>query len=608
MVFPDSSDGKHTPPLLGKTPAVSDRILAFALDFAFVMPICQVLVAPLWRRIETLLYTSPRSVELMVAGLTAFSIVFVFAIAYQTIFLHLLGATPGKFFLKLRVISIETGTKPNWGAAFTRSLTWCVELVLFFGAPFLEVLGQRHRRGAHDRLSETMVITLKTQSDAGPHPLEIKFVRQILVLLTAVTFMWVGTAVVRLYEMGERGEFSQKELEADDYLCERVAKNSKNRTDEALALFLLGQVDEDCVERESDFALWTQSEELHSWAYLAQSFLNQSDRKISDEYLKEACKEKEGEACELSKKISVAENDSGFVWSSLTARVLHLESLKRAGRFKEVLASVKRFPVEGFREALSEYHLKALWAMNRKEEARGMFQAQAIFTTEKFKKEEAAWMCFQEMQDGCDLNRTISSCDLLANQASFSSASQAWTSMKLRECRSQAADDSRLYAVDEPEFLDLYQAYRTEGREKKKMNLQRVAKQLGAGEMQNYALLELIQLSETAEDLKNVFALLESSKNRDWDFMGVAMKAFSKAYERREFEVAFELSQLVDEGHFQTWNLSRQLVMATYWAGKKATALAMLRKLPSEKPSREIASEKKNDWEEVRSALLQESK
>ena len=74
---------------------------------------------------------------------------------YNTLFLGLWSATPGKRILRLKVILMEGG-KLDWKLAFVRSLFTLVSGVcLFLG--YLWALWERDRRGWHDLLAGTRV-------------------------------------------------------------------------------------------------------------------------------------------------------------------------------------------------------------------------------------------------------------------------------------------------------------------------------------------------------------------------------------------------------------------------------------------------------------------
>jgi uncharacterized RDD family membrane protein YckC len=94
------------------------------------------------------------------------SVIFVILIlAYYLYFWGLLGYTPGKFLLGLRIVRRD-GRKLSIGRAFLRFFGyWVSALPLFLG--FAWIIFDRRRQGWHDKLADTQVIYIGRKSPRG---------------------------------------------------------------------------------------------------------------------------------------------------------------------------------------------------------------------------------------------------------------------------------------------------------------------------------------------------------------------------------------------------------------------------------------------------------
>lgn len=76
---------------------------------------------------------------------------------YQTFFVALYGATPGKKAVKIRVVSIQSAATPTWGAAFNRAIFRLLSEIIFY-LGFLWALFDSNNQGWHDRTAGTVVV------------------------------------------------------------------------------------------------------------------------------------------------------------------------------------------------------------------------------------------------------------------------------------------------------------------------------------------------------------------------------------------------------------------------------------------------------------------
>jgi uncharacterized RDD family membrane protein YckC len=89
--------------------------------------------------------------RILLASLAAVLLVFVYFIFFWT----LIGQTPGKMMLGLRVVSVDGGSVTLW-QAIRRVIGYLVSYILYLG--YLWVLIDNHRQGWHDKIANTYVI------------------------------------------------------------------------------------------------------------------------------------------------------------------------------------------------------------------------------------------------------------------------------------------------------------------------------------------------------------------------------------------------------------------------------------------------------------------
>jgi hypothetical protein len=78
---------------------VVDRLLGFVLDVLLFMPLCSLILAQIFRRIEYFYQVSPNSSEFYVLLGVGVAFSLILAIIFQGLCLMLWGKTPGQFFL-----------------------------------------------------------------------------------------------------------------------------------------------------------------------------------------------------------------------------------------------------------------------------------------------------------------------------------------------------------------------------------------------------------------------------------------------------------------------------------------------------------------------------
>lgn len=586
---------------------VADRLLAFAIDFFLFSPVVHLLLSFLIRKIEVMRVTAPDSTELIALFFVAGVLTIAFVVSLQTFFLVWVGATPGKYFLKLRVIPFDLEKDAvSWPQALLRSVLWILEVALFF-VPFLEILSHKKRRALHDRASETVVVTLKAVGDSGPHQLESHFIRQVLVVCTLVVLSWAFFGVGRAYRMSLAGSYKKAEMAENGQLCQFIEDGSLNRVDEALALFLADAVSDECVYLESDFALWTADNNLKAWASLAMAVVSKSDTKLSESYLQRTCElAPENEACALSnyflgkdskKNLAKLGQDSSMdEGSSLSAKVLQVMSKERSAHLSAMASSLQKLEHPALVPFKLKHQVKAYWAEHDLEKARGVFQGGVLSLGSQAREEISTWMCLEEMQQECSPASVSMACRDLKKEGPSDNLEFAWASIKASECsRSSNAVLSRFKDLfsKRKDFKKLAEAMLNE----KKMSVSRQAAEFeeiatkGTGLLKRWALNEWIERARSSSSWEKIFELLDEADRQDWTWQRQAMKAMTLSFAMGAYDATYQFAGLLEGDLIQRWNLDKQQLVAAYKVGDFKLARTLAAKYSLDQGSRLPASQ-----------------
>ncbi len=604
-----NSDENSSPRL--RLASVADRLLAFAIDFFLFSPVVHLLLSFLLRKIEVMRITAPDSVELTGLMLVGLVLTVVFVISLQTVFLVLLGATPGKYFLKLRVRPIDASfdssasAKLSWPQALVRSVLWVIEVALFF-VPFLEVLSHSKRRALHDRAAETVVVTLKAEGDSGPHKLESHFIRQVLVVCTLVVTSWIFFGVGRAYRMSLAGSYKKEELAESGQLCQFVDDKSNNRVDEALALFLADAVSDECVYLESDFALWGADSNAKSWASLAMAVVNKGDKKLSESYLQKTCEiAPENEACELSKyflgKGSAPSSQLALnkiqplVGNSLSFKVLQAMSKERQSDFSGMSAVLQKIDHPALIPFKLKNQVKAYWAEHDFEKARGVFQGGLLSLGASSREEISTWMCLEEIQQKCTPAEVSSACRDLKTEGSSDDLEFAWAAIKSKDCsRSTEPVLARFKELltKRKDFKKLAETLLNEKQLSKSRQLAQFEDLAlhANGILKRWALTEWIERASTNSSWEKIFKLLDESDRRDWTWQNQTIKAFTMSFSSGAYGFSHQFAGLLESDTIKRWSLEKQQLLAAFKAGDLENARSLAKSIRSESQARSPAS------------------
>lgn len=409
---------------------VQDRFLAFAFDAALCFPVLFVLLKPLWRKIQYLSITAVDSTELKVLLILGALFTVLLFVLFNAICLYKWGATPGKKIFQIRVISTNGAEKIGFSQAALRSFVWAWQ-VLCLGIPFMEVLSHHDRQPWHDRLGETMVLTRKKIRSDSPHWLEQHFFRNLYWALFAVIAITVGLEVRTLMVESFHGELKREELVKDGYLCSQLSDNlpteSTNRLDFGLGLYLIGQVNSECIENELDFALWAQDEEQMPWAYLARGFLSEAAGNPADQEFSKACPGDEGHpvVCAIAawKKTGTVSELLKDTW---LYKVAHLKELIKQGQFEELKAHINGNSWPSM--LLSYAQSKGLQSLVVRGKTAAFEESYPLVTAawdHEQRLEIGSWACLAQLTKNCKDKIESSACENLRTEVTNFSG-RAW--------------------------------------------------------------------------------------------------------------------------------------------------------------------------------------
>lgn len=455
-----------------------DRFLAVFFDFSIFSPIIGFVLLPLLSMVEKVYQSSGSSLETFVYMSILIINIILLTVVFMATSLFLFSATPGKIFLKLRVVN-EEGKSLNLHQSFMRSIFWVLEF-FFCGIPFLEIFSDSHRRPIHDRVARTMVITLKKTQTKVPNLQEAHLVKQILMLSSLAFASCILILSSSFQNLAEKGEFKKAELAEAGYLCDAVTQNTKkeeSRILKATTLFLAEEIPKECLLSEVDFVFWRPLPVERDWAYLARAFISSDNKKIKEEYLNRVCDEdSHGLACQFAQyeanpKTQKLETLVERAENNDEKNLVHLKLAVESYESGNYISAEKSFRQIASASGLEAFALKGvmktLWALNKKETSLGVYLATFPQLRPEEKIEISAWSCHEQVDLDCS-SKLRSSCQDLRDQFSnekYVSEPQADSYVALAfirdtECRKNEKQNWKSYQGLFQKRKDVYQFVR----------------------------------------------------------------------------------------------------------------------------------------------------
>lgn len=379
MLFPDLSAPeahKNEARFQNKYPVafISDRFLALILDFLIFSPIVSLFIAGMVRQTKTIFLLDFKSAEGYVAAGFMMGYSLALIVFLQSVFLFFWQATPGQLFLQMRVKSYPVPrARLTYPQCLLRAFCWTLS-GLSFGIPFLEILSHPLRRAFHERASDTIVVTLKKESDTGPMAVEERFISSWMRLSFLFALVFVTLVALRGYQDLLAGNFKTppdsglycKELKADDL-------QGTSRLDAAVSLFLLNSISEECLNKEAEASLWADPVRASSLAYLAKYVV--ADVSEQKEYLAKVCETEKSKECTLGRYMAgeIRSFKDFGADASWTEQVLRIEELYQEGDFAGSLDQIGQLQKNAlFDAALEKKFVRSIWALkDNKKRAKG---------------------------------------------------------------------------------------------------------------------------------------------------------------------------------------------------------------------------------------------
>ena len=263
--------------------SVLDRVFSFLLDYLILSPVVSFLILIFFKQEISIWKEQAYSAELQPTIILLGSAYILFFSLLQCLFAYFWEATPGQYFLKLKL----NDEKPD-GLRFLRlllrQLTFWLSIVLF-GFSWLSVLAHAKQKTFYDRLSEFRVISLKKNQKYFSFEFETKYWQAL-----AATFMvFLGVLFLaygwQQHQNIKSASYTFDKMKKENYFCNELKSiHLKDRLQTVIALNLVGQIADECVDKEADFVLWKSRDlEQRSLAYYAKSL---TEKEFKDETLK----------------------------------------------------------------------------------------------------------------------------------------------------------------------------------------------------------------------------------------------------------------------------------------------------------------------------------
>ncbi len=370
MLFPDLSapEISHSENKTNKKAIafVADRFLALALDFLIMSPLVSLFLAGLMRKTKTYFLLDSQSAEGFVAGLLVFILGAALVVLIQSVFLYFWQATPGQFFMQMRVVSYPPERERlTFSQCLVRSFCFCISFAAL-AIPFLEVLSHPLRRAFHERASDTMVITLKKVSDDGPHEMEERFISSWIRMGFLIFALCAVVSTLKVYHSLHGGGY--KTSAAATGQCKEIQDadlQGASRLDAALALFMLNEISDECLHKEAEASLWGDPVNSQDMAYLAKYLI--SDKEEQEAYFKKICSDSISSACllgtylrENGEKHLLKDADQSL-W---VTQVLLIEDKYESRNIVASLEAIEKLQkVPALRVAMEKKYVRSIWAL-----------------------------------------------------------------------------------------------------------------------------------------------------------------------------------------------------------------------------------------------------
>lgn len=312
MVYRDVSDKNQSISQEFKFQAsLMDRFFSFLIDYLLFSPFVSFVLFLFFK--DALRYWKMNPAAPEQTALTALfgaGYVILFS-ALQAAFIWAWKATPGQYFLKIRIV-FENGEGLLFWRAFCRQLGFWSS-ALFLGIPWLALLSHAQQKTFYDRIADCHVCSKKRSPELMGFEVERRYWQSFTAtMILFVGFIFVAFFMARYREIENRTESFKQHEQKNLFCAELKGVPQVSRLELAVAMNLVGQLSDECLDKESDFALWKEKKNDLSLAYYAKS-LTEEDVDAEKKYLQQACEgDSEVMGCRISQAFQTADFEKLF--------------------------------------------------------------------------------------------------------------------------------------------------------------------------------------------------------------------------------------------------------------------------------------------------------
>ena len=567
-----------------------DRLAAYLMDiFIILSPVLILLGAPFRRIIgEAILLENTERLQLSVL-LYVFTVLLV-SFAYKATFTYLYGATLGQLFMSLRVVNIWNPGNPKLKGYLLRSASWVLSHI-FLGLPFLSVMYDERRRSLHDKVSDTLVLSLNGRTTSAPSIREKILASLISFFVVFSVLFQVIPHIKNLYEYEERREYSRLLGTWEGRLCQSVNKAMMDREDEgkgrlatAMALYAAKEVGFSCLKQELNFA--HASGVTSGIVYLGNALIYIENLDLSDVYLSAVCRSfPDSESCQMSQIISIWDEgslsqinglfDKMETPKSTYVTVWQIQHLYRSYQYEKAMELLSSMENRKFlADFIGTQMVKLYWKSSKRVEA--------IMGVEMFGKVMSKdgrlglnnWLCFEERLDGCAFSE---SCEYMRNHwKDFPKSMRGERKESLTFARDSLCDNKDYEyikkRVSQGGVHDLLMAL---GSENKRKNLGKYLDKDLPPWLRLEAMREMIAMSSVRDIEDRISDWIISKRGWEWERVGrllfqrlFYLKAWDEAY-----EVGLSLLSWQPKGDLQ---LQKEVVISAYHSDRRDQARILL--------------------------------
>tara|TARA_B100001248_G_scaffold262733_1_gene261884 strand:- start:4808 stop:6250 length:1443 start_codon:yes stop_codon:yes gene_type:complete len=322
------------------------------------------------------------------------------------------GKTLGKAYFHIRLRDIWSNKRLSHGQAY-RYAFWKSFSLLLLGIPFLAILYDDKRRCLHEKLSDSVNLTIKNRYHLPPNESEKQFIQGMLASFRIAFVFLLMFAIYHTADVVEKEEnLAVLEMplmpaceQIDEY---HASSNGKSRLEVALSMFVLNQIDSECLEVEAQAAFDNQEElALANFSY---SLLYPEKR---SEFLHLACQQEDlSDYCQ--QKNQEDSNEMNLL--------LSMFSSYESGNYQAVHKGLKQLNDTYLRPHLDFFRLKSLY--NSTERDKVLFGLNAFKSSfdSRMYQNAIAWICKQNMGNNCDTQSMA--CQELGDMQNFVGAAK----------------------------------------------------------------------------------------------------------------------------------------------------------------------------------------